>query len=164
MNKNDILEFIKYNNWANQRILNTASQTSSEQFLADTSLPHGGLRNTLAHMLFAEWIWRKRWMGESPEQRFKPQDFPTFDSLRERWEIEEKELNKFVDGLSDEQLNSTFHYKTTDGQAMENILWRAMAHVVNHGTQHRSEAAAMLTGFGFSPGDVDMILFFRETK
>jgi uncharacterized damage-inducible protein DinB len=39
-----------------------------------------------------------------------------------------------------------------------------MAHVVNHGTQHRSEAAAMLTEFTHSPGDIDLIMFLREVK
>jgi uncharacterized damage-inducible protein DinB len=37
-----------------------------------------------------------------------------------------------------------------------------MAHVVNHGTQHRAEAAALLTDYGCSPGDVDMIYFLDE--
>ncbi|MGZ9221207.1 MAG: DinB family protein [Anaerolineales bacterium] len=43
------------------------------------------------------------------------------------------------------------------------MLWHAMAHLVNHGTQHRSEAAAMLTDFGHSPGDVDMLYFLNES-
>ena len=68
----------------------------------------------------------------------------------------------FVDSLSDEKLNAIFHYKNTKGAEFESTLWQAMAHVVNHGTQHRSEAAAMLTDLDHSPGDIDMIMFFRE--
>jgi uncharacterized damage-inducible protein DinB len=37
-----------------------------------------------------------------------------------------------------------------------------MAHLVNHGTQHKTEAAAILTGFGHSPGDIDLILYFNK--
>ena len=159
MNKQDVLTFYRYNQWANAKILQAAGNLSPEQFLREASYPHGGVRGTLVHTLFAEWIWRSRWQGNSPTVRFKPEEFPTFDSLKVRWSQEGKALMEFVEGLSDEQLNQTFHYKTTRGEPREQILWHAMAHVVNHGTQHRAEAAALLSEYGCSPGDVDMIYF-----
>jgi uncharacterized damage-inducible protein DinB len=164
MNKQDIQLLYRYNHWANERILNVAANVTAEQFLAPDSYPHGGLRGTLTHTLSAECTWRKRWQGESPAQGIKPEEFPTFDLLRSRWREEEKALGVFVDNLTDEKLDETFQYKTMRGDAMENILWHAMAHLVNHGTQHRSEAAAMLTALGHSPGDIDFIVFLRETK
>jgi uncharacterized damage-inducible protein DinB len=164
MNKKDIQILYKYNEWANARILNSASKLTNEQFIVSASFPHRELRGTLTHILFAEWIWRTRWLGESSAVRFKPEDFPTFDSLRARWLEEEKALNIFVANLTDEKLISTFQYKTLRGEAMENILWQVMAHIVNHGTQHRSEAAAILTELGQSPGDIDLIVFLRESS
>ena len=37
-----------------------------------------------------------------------------------------------------------------------------LVHVVNHGTQHRAEAAALLTGEGRPPGELDLINFAEE--
>lgn len=162
MNKQDILILYKYNLWANGKILNAAADVTQEQYLAPGSFPHGGLQGTLVHTLFAEWIWRKRWEGVSPTIHMKPGDFPTFESLRSRWAEEERLLMAFVEGLTDEKLNSSFQYTSTEGKPYERILWQAIAHVVNHGTQHRSEAAAILTDLGHSPGDVDLIYFLSE--
>lgn len=162
MNQKDILVLYQYNQWANAKILNVTANVSPDQFLADASFPHGGLRSTLVHILFAQWIWRNRWEGNSPTTRIRPEEFPTFEALQARWLYEEEKLMKFVENISDEMLNSPFHYRTTRGEPRQRILWQAMAHVVNHGTQHRAEAAALLTGFGCSPGDVDMIYFLGD--
>ncbi len=162
MNKGDIYLLYQYNSWANARILNAAAGVTHEQFIARASFPHGGLRGTLTHVLFAEWIWRRRWEGESPTQRIKPEEFPGFEALRSRWQIEERNLLAFVEQVSEDTLLSTFDYRTTGGEPRRNVLWQVMAHVVNHGTQHRSEAAALLTDLGHSPGDIDMIVFLRE--
>ena len=162
MNKPDILLLYKYNQWTNKKILDAVAKVTPEQFLAPASFPHGGLRSTLVHALFAEWIWRNRWEGTSPTVRLKPDDFPTFEALHARWAEEEKLLMAFVENVTEEKLNSKFSYKATDGTPHERILWQAMVHLVNHGTQHKTEAAAMLTDFGQSPGDIDMILYLIE--
>jgi len=164
MNKQDILLLYQYNQWTTAKILDAAAKVTQEQFLAPASFPHGGLRGTLVHALFAEWIWRTRWEGTSPNYRLKPEDFPTFKSLRARWAEEEKLLMVFVDSLTDEKINSTFSYKATDGTPHKKVLWQAMVHVVNHGTQHKTEAAALLTDFGHSPGDIDLIYLVSDNE
>lgn len=162
MNKKDIDLLYGYNQWANDLILESASHLTTEQFLGGGSFPHGGLRGTLTHILFSEWIWRNRWEGNSPTEWILPEEFPTFDALRTRWQKETNFLNNFAVSVTDEKLNSVIHYQTTNGDPRENILWQLMTHVVNHGTQHRSEAAAILTELGHSPGDLDLIVYVRK--
>jgi uncharacterized damage-inducible protein DinB len=41
-------------------------------------------------------------------------------------------------------------------------VWQMLVHVVNHGTQHRAEAAALLTAEGRSLGELDMINYAEE--
>lgn len=162
MKQEEILCLYRYNAWANARILQAAAQVTAEQFLAPAPFSHGGLRDTLVHVLTAEWIWRNRWEGYSPKNLLKREDFPTYEALHRRWMAEENALMNFVTNLKEELLDQPVHYTTTGGKSYENILWHLMMHLVNHGTQHRSEAAAMLTTFGRSPGDIDLIVFLRN--
>ena len=156
MNPNDIMTLYCYNDWARRRVLDQAVRVSPEQFVAPAPVPQGSLRGTLVHALAAEVAWRRRWQGDSPAVLLNETDLPTFEALQDRWEQEAQTLRDFVAGLTDDDLNRTIHYQTTRGGAM--------ADVVNHGTQHRSEAAMLLTGYGYSPGDLDLIVCLREGK
>ena len=164
MNKQDIQLLFDYNRWCNARILGAAAQLTAEQFLAPGTFPHGGLRGTLVHALFAEWVWRMRWQGTPPDYhyRLQPEEFPTCAALQRRWLEEETLLMEFVAGLTDEQLKSELEYTSTEGGRHKRVLWETMAHLVNHGTQHRTEAAAILTVLGDSPGDIDLIVFLNQ--
>jgi uncharacterized damage-inducible protein DinB len=143
MNKQDILTLYKYNQWTTARILNCVAQVTQEQFLAPAAFPHGGLRGTLVHALFAEWIWRNRWEGTSPTYRLKPKDFTTFESLRTRWMEEEEKLMAFVESLTDEKLNNRFSYKDTKGNPFERVLaGNGACCQPRHTTQDRSRGDA----------------------
>ncbi len=163
MQKNDILTLYDYNYWATRRVLDAASQVNPDQFTAAVSSNYGSLRGTLVHTLSAEWIWRMRFdEGVSPKAALAESDFPILEVLRTGWQEEERSMRDFLAKLQDEDLQQVVHYQSTKGQPRQNILWHLLVHVVNHGTQHRSEAAVILTDFGVSPGDLDMIVFFRE--
>ena len=55
-------------------------------------------------------------------------------------------------------------FPTLEGEKRERVRWHCLLHVVNHGTHHRSEAAAILTDFGHSPGDLDFAVFLNERR
>lgn len=162
MNKSDILTLFDYNYWANARVLNAAAQLGQDQLIAPARLSHGSIRGALVHILAAEVIWRRRCQeGISPTALLDENEFPTLESLRQHWAAEEKAMRRYLDRLADTTLHQPIGYATTKGTPQETILWHILAHVVNHGTQFRGEAAVALSEAGHSPGDLDFIAFIR---
>jgi uncharacterized damage-inducible protein DinB len=165
MQVSDILTLYEYNYWANQHLLDVASQLSEAQFAAPVPVSHKSVRGTLVHVMSAEWLWRSRLQeGVFPTAMLDETDFPTVGALRLRWENEEQTMRAYLSSLTDEALNGVVHYRTTKGTPASMILWHALFQVINHGMQHRSEAAVVLTSYGYSPGDIDFTLYLRELK
>ena len=69
-------------------------------------------------------------------------------------------MRAFLAALSDAQLDAALTWRGRDGQQRQlSSLWLGLAHVANHSTQHRSEAAEALTMIGRSPGDLDLLVY-----
>ena len=98
-----------------------------------------------------------------PRMTFTRENFADLDALRKRWRRENENLWRCLDTLNDEDLTRVYTRKRGDREYTA-VLWQALVHVVNHGTQHRSECAALLTGFGHSPGDMDFTLFLSTRE
>jgi uncharacterized damage-inducible protein DinB len=159
----DIVTLYDYNHWANERILRTAANITTAQFTAPTRFPRGSLRGTLVHTLSAERTWLDFWQ-EKPRRSFlAEEEFADLAMLTERWRQQEAELRTYLATVVDDDLDRPF---TNDaprrGLQYTAPLWVFMIHPVNHGTQHRSEAAQMLTECGQSPGDFDLGVFLSE--
>ncbi len=161
--KSDVLTLFEYNYWATRLILKAAAGLSSQQFTAPARLSFGSLRGTLVHTYGTEHLWRLRCQERnSPSSLVTEAEFPDLASLRQAWEQEESAMRAYLATLSDDDLQRSIHYTNTRGVPYETVLWQILAHVVNHGTQFRSEAGVALTEFGHSPGDVDFIFFIRQ--
>lgn len=165
MHATELSTLYDYNYWANRRILDTAELLTAEQLAAPAPFPLGGVHSTLVHMLGAERLWRQRCQDRvSPTSMLDAALVATLADLRSVWREEERLMRGFVAGLSSEALTAPVHYQNMRGQPFQSTLWPILVHVVNHGTQHRSEVAAMLTQFGHSPGDMDFIVFLRQQR
>ncbi len=163
MTPNDIQFLFDYSDWAWNKLLDKMEALDEAQLDAQPwTLP--SLRRILTHALGAEILWRTRMQGASPTSMLTVEDVPTLAAIRERWREESAARRAFIAGLTQADLDGTIHYKTTRGQPYAETLWRLLAHLANHGTQHRSEAAALLTELGHSPGDLDMIVYLREKQ
>lgn len=163
MEPQEIRTLYDYNYWANARILDALDRAPAEAYDSPNSLVWSSLRGTLIHILGAEWVWLSRCEGRSPAGLLAEEEFQTVATLRARWKNEEARMRTFLASLTTARLVQPVEYRTTTGAAMSTPLWQILLHVVNHGTQHRAEVAQVLTELGHSPGDVDMILFFRES-
>ncbi|MGE5071894.1 MAG: DinB family protein [Anaerolineae bacterium] len=159
----DLRLMYDYNDWADDRILSASARLPHEQFVAPGSYPWGGLRGTLAHTLDAHYSWRRFFAeGAFPPDELTETGFATFDALQQRWHEEASLMRSYLGSLDDGAIRRVVTYVNDAGIKRERVLWHCLYHVVNHGTQHRSESAALLTGFGQSPGDLDFTLFLAE--
>ena len=163
MKKSDMLLLWSYNRWATERVLRAAASVSAEQFTTSPSPARPSLHDTLVHMLSAEWLWQQRCAGgQSPTTMLTADDFPTLAALQERWQQEMNTMEAWLRSLSDDDLQQPVRYTTTSGVPFSNLRWHILLQLVNHGTQHRSEAALLLTEYDRSPGNLDLIIFLRE--
>jgi uncharacterized damage-inducible protein DinB len=151
-----------YDSWANRRSLEACAAVTEEQFTRDLGSSFRSLRDTLAHILGAQWIWLERFHGRSAPSLPKPDLYPDLAALRARWGEVERDLLAYVEKLSPADLESTFAYNDLKGNPHHNVLWQTLQHLANHGTYHRGQVTTLLRQLGAKPISTDLIGFYRE--
>jgi uncharacterized damage-inducible protein DinB len=165
MRVGEIMTLYDYNSWANDRILSAATALTAEQFVAPTQFPHRSVRGTLRHILAGERLWLDRWQERPLRPVPGEEEFADVTMLQARWSQEEAELRAYLATLEDADLEQhiTVAFPRLE-IAFTAARWTFMVHLVNHGTQTRSEVAQMLTEYGHSPGDIDLLLILPSMK
>ena len=157
MKIDDIKLMYEYNYWANKKILSAAEDISTEELIKPNNSSWGSLRGTLIHILDTEYGWRMLCKDLIFSDEMKPEDFPDLAAIKTRWEADEADMMSYLNSLTDDDLEGLVTYEVGKGITRNRVLWHCLYHVVNHGMQHRSECAAMLTDLGHSPGDLDFV-------
>jgi uncharacterized damage-inducible protein DinB len=156
MDGDTLLAFVRFHAWANDRILTTAAGLSDAEFRKATNLDHGSAFTTLRHLVDVDWSWRELCIGNDVgetyvwDHGFVLDDLPALHAFCLE---EDVRLRRYVESLDEAALAESLAM-SADFAAPR---WLVLAHVVNHGTQHRSELARYLTECGHSPGDLELL-------
>jgi uncharacterized damage-inducible protein DinB len=156
-----IHELFNYNYWARDCQLQAGAALTEEQFQRGLGSSFASVRDTLVHMIGAEWIWLERWQGRSPQSMPAPQDFPSLSAVAEKWHEVESEMRAYLATLNDDALMQPVTYASQKGDVFTNELWRLMFHVVNHQSYHRGQVATLLRQLGLQPPTVDFLPGYR---
>ena len=152
----DELRFLfAYDRWATQRVLGALDGISTAVWGRTGVVGERGLGSILVHHLGSSQRWRILFEARATDERVKPElePLPTIDELCGRWEAEWAAVDAWLQTLTDGFV----------ANAHEGVpVWQLLVHVVNHGTQHRAEAAALLTAEGRSPGELDLFDYAEE--
>jgi uncharacterized damage-inducible protein DinB len=158
----DFRVLYEYNAWANSRSLEACATLSHEQFLQDMKSSFASVRDTLAHIYGAEFVWLERWNSRTPVPLPTPADFADFESLRDRLTELDLTLIAFISGLRPETLARNLDYKLISGKAQSGPLGPMLQHLANHSTYHRGQVATLLRQLGAKGLSTDLIAYHRE--
>jgi uncharacterized damage-inducible protein DinB len=159
-----IQELYAYNRWANNRVFDVVATLTPNQFTRDLGSSYPSLRDTILHIIWAEWIWLQRWKGISPQSVLQAGYFLSPDALRAKWSEVEIEQRAFLETVTSEGLLAVVPYINLQGQTWQYPLWRQMYHVVNHSTYHRGQLTTMLRQVGAQAAATDFLVFYDEPE
>lgn len=151
-----------YHTWATERLFTTAEGIAPEQWQA-RNVPAGmggdSLAAVMTHLVSVErnWLLRVRALPLPPA--LEAVAFPSVSDLADHWREVNRETNDYLASLDDAVLPEVLSYVNSRGEHCAYPRWQMLLHQANHATQHRSEAAVLLTLLGRSPGDLDLLRY-----
>ncbi|MGA2689277.1 MAG: DinB family protein [Candidatus Korobacteraceae bacterium] len=182
MNTADVRTLYAYNRWANRRMFSVLEKLSDEQFTATMASSFPSIRESVLHIVAAEWLWLKRWKGASPRATVADTSqasamgsamsnggvavdtLATLSGLQSFADSIEQERQEFLSALNDDVLLARLKYTDMGGKEFSMPLAYLLQHLVNHGTYHRGQVTTLLRQAGAETVAFDLLFFIREEE
>ncbi|MBK9255658.1 MAG: DinB family protein [Saprospiraceae bacterium] len=162
MNKEYFLELAKYNQWANNKVIEWAYALTVDQWNQPMVSSFPSIADSVLHIVGVEKVWYDRLMKvENPDWlpfTFKGGKTETLSA----WKNSCSSLIEFVEHLTNDNLNDLTSYKRINGEAFTQPVYEILSHVFNHSTYHRGQLVTLLRQVGFVDVlSTDLLLYYR---
>jgi uncharacterized damage-inducible protein DinB len=147
-----LVEFVRYNLWANQQLLSICMKLDKELLTHDIQGTAGSILETFGHILRAEAGFLERIHGTSPQPAFK---WDEGSSLAQ--------MANFARRVSDALIETVQHTSPTENVHEEENGWTFDYHarlifmsVIYHGISHRTDITTFLNSQGVPLPELDV--------
>ena len=143
-------QHLDFMQWADERLMNAVAEHAPERIAA------------LQHIYLAELVWFRRVCGDGACQIADLEAPGDAASLREAWEAHHREWKNWSNRVADWSVPTP--NTTAKGVEYHTPLWQLIFHLVNHGSYHRGQVAAMLRASGIAPPPTDLVAYYRALQ
>lgn len=149
--KKQFRDLLKYNEWANYRVLKSLEESGSE---------HQELLKLYSHILSAQIIWLNR-IKELPTSPFPVWEEYKISELRTMTEESSDNWNDYMGEHKLETFEEMIFFTNSEGKKYENTIREIISHMVNHSSYHRGQIAARMRQLNLEPPVTDYIAYSR---
>lgn len=146
-----LAEFIHYNNWANQQVLEACQALNEEQLAATMPGAYGTIRSTLEHIIRGEAFYLRILTGHRLRPSFQWEAGPSLAEMKDYALLVGNALLEALnhirptDVVYEEDEGNKFHYQA-------NVIF---IQIINHGVEHRTNITTILSAGQHTTPNVD---------
>ena len=161
MNARDhFLMLARYHVWATDQLLDRhVARLSDDDYRRDVGLFFKSVHGTLNHLLVAErGLWFERFVnGQSPKRTLNEEVHGDRATLHAALKQAARDWLPAIGSWDEARFDGTLHYTSTEGVGRTVPFTPTLTHVFNHGTHHRGQISAALTGLGGEAPEIDLL-------
>ena len=146
-----LVEFIRYNNWANAQVFAACQKLTQEQLADSAPGTYGSIHATLGHLIAAEADYVNRLTGKGTQPPFRWEDRPALEDILAFSSMVADALLDAVQRVSPDHIV----HEEEEGNTIDYKASLLFIQVINHGIEHRTNITTILSGMGITALEVD---------
>lgn len=155
----------RYHVWATNKLLMHVAKMTEDYYRTDAGLFFKSVHGTLNHLLVAERHWHSRFAdGVSLKLALDAELETDRDALAKALRAGTLRWGAWLVDLPQELFEGDLQYTRNSGEHIATPFAATLGHVFNHGTHHRGQISAALTGFAYASPELDLVAMLQEER
>lgn len=160
-----LLNYLRYNDWANQKMCRYLSPVDHEERLHERKYEYITIKKAILHIADSEQTWLYRLNGDNVPHMHTLEIEGSFASICKLIAKNSHEFIAFIEKKEEPFFKAATTYVNLEGKIFTQNNAEIILHCMNHSTFHRGQILNMLRHVGYTDQSAsDFIMFLREQE